>query len=95
LQQRHYPTALDHAARWKYLGARDPAGPAAPLTRVFLRKDGQMIDWQPESTQTEQHPPENLPERLPWVPPRLDSIKFQDAQAGLINVVTDGAGTHS
>ncbi len=56
-----------------------------------------MSDPQPQSTQpTEQHPPEDLPERLPWVSPRLDSIKFQDAQAGVNSGgVTDGAGTAS
>jgi hypothetical protein len=42
-----------------------------------------MIDPQPHAAQTEQHSPEVLPERLPWVSPRLDSIKFKDAQAYL------------
>jgi hypothetical protein len=67
------------------------------MTRVFLRKDRHMSDPQPQSTQpTEQHPPADLPERLPWVSPRLDSIKFQDAQAGVNSGgVTDGAGTAS
>jgi hypothetical protein len=41
-----------------------------------------MIDLQPHAAQTEQHSPEVLPERLPWVSPRLDSIKFKDAQNG-------------
>jgi hypothetical protein len=50
------------------------------MSRVFLPKDSHMIDPQSEATQTEQHAPEDLPERLPWVSPRLDSIKFQDAQ---------------
>lgn len=56
-----------------------------------------MIEPQPESTQqTEQHLPQDLPERLPWVSPRLDSIKFQDAQAGVHSGgIPDGAGTHS
>jgi hypothetical protein len=72
----------------------EPAKP--PITRVFLQKDWHMIDPQPESAQTEQHPPEGLSERLPWVSPRLDSIKFQDAQAGVDSAgLTDGAGTAS
>lgn len=53
-----------------------------------------MIDPQLESTQAEQHPAEVPPERLPWVSPRLDSIKFQDAQlhgGGL----TDAGVSHS
>jgi hypothetical protein len=55
-----------------------------------------MIDPQLESTQIEQHPPEDPPERLPWVSPRLDSIKFHDAQSGVISGgVTDAAGTAS
>jgi hypothetical protein len=55
-----------------------------------------MIDPQSDSTQTEQHSAQDLPERLPWVSPRLESIKFQDAQAGVFSGgVTDGAGTHS
>ena len=56
-----------------------------------------MIDRKPESTQqTEQLPPQDLPERLPWVSPRLDSIKFQDAQSGAVSGgITDAGGTAS
>jgi hypothetical protein len=55
-----------------------------------------MIDPQLESTQTEQHSPNEPTERLPWVSPRLDSIKFQDAQAGRYSGgIPDAAGTQS
>jgi hypothetical protein len=55
-----------------------------------------MIDPRPESTETETEHRVDSSERLPWVTPRLDSIKFQDAQAGIFSGGTpDGAGTHS
>ncbi len=55
-----------------------------------------MIDLQPNASQTEQHSPDDVPERLPWVSPRLETIKLRDAQAGAVNGgVTDFAGTHS
>jgi hypothetical protein len=53
-----------------------------------------MTDPQAEPTQTEEIRREDPPERLPWVTPRLDSIKFQDAQAGL-NTVPDASGSAS
>ena len=55
-----------------------------------------MIDPQAQLTQTQPERTEDAPERLPWIAPRLDSVKFQDAQAGAISGgTTDGAGTHS
>jgi hypothetical protein len=55
-----------------------------------------MIDPRLESTETETDHRVDSSERLPWVTPRLDSIKFQDAQAGVFSGgITDAAGTHS
>jgi hypothetical protein len=54
-----------------------------------------MIDPQVESTQIDQHPSEDLPERLPWVSPRLDSIEFQDAQAAMHRGNNDAAASTS
>jgi hypothetical protein len=53
-----------------------------------------MTDPQPESTQTEQHPTADQPERLPWVSPRLDSINFQEAEH-VAGPTGDSGSSHS
>jgi hypothetical protein len=55
-----------------------------------------MTEPRPAPTETEKDHRADSTERLPWVTPRLDSIKFQDAQAGVFSGGTpDSAGTHS
>jgi len=53
-----------------------------------------MTDPQTESTQSGDVHREDATERLPWVTPRLDSIKFQDAKSG-VDLIADTVGSHS